>query len=76
MIATQLYYDFTKEVERMKVNMVMTNSVFNRDTQLLMKQVNELKAKVDFNNREMDRRLNELKKIMYQMSDQGKVHYS
>ncbi len=75
MIANQLYYDFTKEVERMKTNMVMTNSVFNRDTQLLMKQVNELKTKVDLNNREMDRRLNELKKMMYQMSDQGRVHY-
>jgi hypothetical protein len=69
MLANQLYYDFTREVEKIKNNMFLTNSNFNRDSQILTRQVLQLKESMDFHNREMEKRLNDLRKMIQSISN-------
>ena len=69
MLANQLYYDFTREVEKIKNNMFLTNSNFNRDSQILTRQVLQLKESMDFHNREMEKKLNDLRKMIQSISN-------
>ena len=68
MLANQLYYDFTREVEKIRNNMFLTNSNFNRDSQILTRQVLQLKESMDLNNRAMERKLNDLRKMIQALS--------
>jgi hypothetical protein len=68
MIANQLYYDFVREVERIKTNVTTTNTSVYHDTQVLTKQLTQMKAAMEFRNKEIDRQLNELKKMMLLIS--------
>ena len=65
---TQLFSDFSREVEKMKINLVATNNTFYRDTQILMKQVMQLKIDLDLRNRDFDKKLNDLKKLVLVMT--------
>lgn len=64
MLTNQLYYDFSREVEKLRNNMFSTNSNFNRDTQVLTKQLIQLHDLMDMRNREIERRLLSLQKIV------------
>ena len=70
MLANQLYYDFNREFEKIKTNMFMTNSNFNRDTQVLTKQLIQLRETMDVRNREMERKLIDLRKLIQEMAGQ------
>ena len=65
MIATQIYYDFTREMERLKANLNNTNTTFNRDMLILTKQLTQVKTGMEVRNREMEKHLSELKRMMF-----------
>lgn len=64
-MASQLYYDFSREMERIKSNLYNTNATFTKDTQLLNRQVMQLRTMIELRNKEMDKHLAELKRMIY-----------
>jgi len=68
MLANQLYYDFSREVERLKTNMYATNSTLNKDTQVLTRQLIQLRETMEFRNREIEKRLNDLRRLVQSFS--------
>lgn len=68
MIVNQLYYDFTREVEKLRNNMSMTNSNFSHESQMLTRQVMQLKESMEYRNREMERKINDLRKMVQTLS--------
>lgn len=69
MLASQIYYEFAKEVERMKSNMVTTNSSVYRDTQVLTKQLTQMRVSIEMRNKEIDRQLSDLKRMIILLSE-------
>jgi flagellar capping protein FliD len=68
MLTAQIYYEFVKEVEKMRSNINDINSPVNRNTQILTKQIMQMKYDIDNKNREIDRQLNDLKRLITLLS--------
>jgi DNA-binding transcriptional regulator GbsR (MarR family) len=68
MLTAQIYYEFVKEVEKMRSNINDLNSPVNRNTQILTKQIMQMKYDIDNKNREIDRQLNDLKRLITLLS--------
>lgn len=68
MLTAQIYYEFVKEVEKMRSNINDVNSPVNRNTQILTKQIMQMKYDIENKNREIDRQLNDLKRLITLLS--------
>gem|GEM_PF-6084672 len=49
--------------------MFMTNSNFNRDTQLLTRQLIMMRETMDMRNREMEKKLNDLRRMIQTVAE-------
>ncbi|MEI7578685.1 MAG: hypothetical protein WCJ58_01445 [bacterium] len=67
MINRQYYLEFDREMQNLKSDLYSTNTVINQDTHALAQHLGQLKVLLEQRNREIERKMSEMKKMLYQL---------